>query len=109
MSTSSHLLAHRFAGNTDVKRSLTLAQYLRSGHVATVLGKGRVPTIDQRTLEAQGLHRRIEVRVPAFNRVPACIVDTKRIGTLQTHVAKRLAQQWPLRCCAVPSRPASSL
>jgi LysR family transcriptional regulator, nod-box dependent transcriptional activator len=91
-----------WSGNTEVKRSLTLAQYLQLGHVVPVLGKGRLPTIDQRTADALGLQRRVEVRVPGFDLVPPCIVGTSRIGTLQTLLARRMAELWPLRVLRCP-------
>lgn len=89
-------------GNPEVGRSLTKTKYLQLGHVATVLGKGKVPTLDQTAMDAQQLQRRIEVRVPSFSLVPSCIVGTRRVGTLQTQLARRLAKEWPLRVLRCP-------
>ncbi|MBI5721709.1 MAG: LysR family transcriptional regulator [Burkholderiales bacterium] len=89
-------------GNTAVGRTLTSEQYLGLGHVVVVLGRGRTATLDQLALNAQGLNRRAEVRVPNFTLVPGCLVGTNRIATLHTQLARRLARQWPLRILRCP-------
>jgi DNA-binding transcriptional LysR family regulator len=91
-----------WTGNTEVGRSLTRDAYLRLGHVTAVLGRGRTPTLDQIALDAQGLTRRAEVRVPSFTLIPGCVVGTNRIATLHTQLARRLQRQWPLRILACP-------
>lgn len=89
-------------GNTLLGRSLTRDAFLRLGHVTAVLGRGRTPTLDQIAMDAQGLTRKVEVRVPSFTLIPGCVVGTNRIATLQTLLAKRLASQWPLRVLRCP-------
>ena len=89
-------------GNAAVGRTLTKARFLELGHVTTILGRGRVPTLDQIAMDLQGLKRRVEVRVPNFTLVPSCVVGTNRIGTLQTQLAKMLARQWPVRVLRCP-------
>lgn len=89
-------------GNTELGRTLTPEAYLRLGHVVAVLGRGRTPTLDQLALDAQGLERRADVRVPSFTQIPGCLVQTNRIATLHMQLAKRLARQWPLRILACP-------
>lgn len=92
-----------WSGNDVVKTRLTLAQMLQLGHVAVVLGRGRVPTLDQLAFEGKGLKRRIEVRVPTFSILPAYLVQTNRIGTLQRTLAHDLCRQWPLRLLRCPA------
>jgi DNA-binding transcriptional LysR family regulator len=89
-------------GNPALGRTLTRDLYLRLGHVTVVLGRGRTPTLDQLALDAQGLMRRTEVRVPSFTLVAGCLVGTSRIATLQTQLARRLARLWPLRILRCP-------
>lgn len=91
-----------WAGNKQVKSRLGKEQYLSLGHVAVLLGRGRVPTLDQIAMEELGLNRRIEVHVPNFTTMPFYIVGTRRIGTLQTQLAKALTQQWPIRVLPCP-------
>lgn len=91
-----------WTGNTELGRTLTRETYLRLGHVTALLGRGRTPTLDQIALDAQGLARRAEVRVPSFTLVPGCLVGTNRIATLQSQLARQLARQQPLRVLRCP-------
>ena len=93
-----------WTGNSAVGSRLTRAKYLEAGHVTTVLGRGRVPTLDQIAMDQQGLHRRSEIRVPAFSLVPPCLVGTDRIATLQKGLAEQLVKQWDVRMlpCPIP-------
>jgi LysR family nod box-dependent transcriptional activator len=90
--------------NPLVGKTLTKKLYLELGHVVMVLGNGRVPTLDQLAMEAAGLERKIEVRVPGFTLIPACVAGSKRIGTMQTTLAHMLAEHLPLRVmhCPIP-------
>jgi DNA-binding transcriptional LysR family regulator len=96
-----------WTGNRKVGTRLSQKQYLAMGHVAVLLGRGRVPTLDQIALDALGLERRIEVHIPSFTTMPVYLVGTERIGTLQTHLAKSLTKQWPVRVlpCPIPITP----
>ncbi|MDP3834913.1 MAG: LysR family transcriptional regulator [Hydrogenophaga sp.] len=96
-----------WTGNTRVNKRLSKAQYLSMGHVAVLLGRGRVPTLDQIALDALGMERRVEVRIPSFSMMPVYLVETERIGTLQTHLATALTKQWPVRVlpCPIPIAP----
>lgn len=96
-----------WTGNTKVRSRLSQQQYLAMGHVAVLLGRGRVPTLDQIAMDELGLERRIEVHIPSFTTMPVYLVGTERIGTLQTHLAKSLMKQWPVRVlpCPIPISP----
>jgi LysR family nod box-dependent transcriptional activator len=91
-----------WSGNPLIGPSLTQEAFLRLGHVVTLLGQGRVPTLDQIAFEGLRIQRRVEVRVPSFTLVPACVVDTSRIATLQTFLAHRLARSAALRVMPCP-------
>jgi LysR family nod box-dependent transcriptional activator len=58
-------------------------------------------------MDELGLNRRVEVHIPSFSTMPAYLVGTDRIGTLQTHFANMLAKQWPIRVmpCPIPISP----
>lgn len=96
-----------WTGNTQIGRRLSKAQYLATGHVAVLLGRGRVPTLDQIAMDELGLTRRIEVQIPSFTTMPVYLVGTQRVGTLQTHLAKSLTKQWPVKVvpCPIPIAP----
>jgi len=89
-------------GNEQVAGGLSKSRYLELGHVVTMLGRGRVPTLDQIALDKLGLQRRVEVRVPAFSFLPACVVGTQRIATVQRHLANLLTKDHPLRVLPCP-------
>ncbi len=90
--------------NPLVGKALTKKQFFELGHVVMVLGNGRVPTLDQLAVEATGMERKVEVKVPGFTLIPSCVVGTSRIGTIQTTLAHMLAERLPLRImrCPIP-------
>jgi DNA-binding transcriptional LysR family regulator len=93
-----------WSGNKEIGRKITREKYIECGHVVTVLGRGRVPTLDQLAVDEQKILRRNEIRVPAFNLIPPCIVGTNRIATVQSGFARQLAAQWDLKVfpCPIP-------
>lgn len=93
-----------WTGNQTVKERLTLAQFQSLGHVAVVLGRGRVPTLDQIAIDEQGIRRKVEIRVPTFSMVPAYLENTNRVGTVQTRLAMSMSSQWPVRLLRCPIR-----
>ena len=88
--------------NPFVHKTLTKKLFLELGHVVMVLGNGRVPTLDQIAVETLKLQRKIEVKIPNFTLLPASVVGTNRIATLQTTLARMLAQHLPLRVMRCP-------
>lgn len=96
-----------WTGNDAVGATLTREQFLELGHAVVVLGRGRVPTLDQIAAERAGWKRRMEVKVPSFSMVPACVVGTNRIGTIQTQLARSMSHLWPIRVlpCPLPVDP----
>ncbi len=91
-----------WTGNRLVGPRLTVAEMRSLGHVAVVLGQGKVPSLDQIAFDRKGLTRRIEVRVPSFSMMPAFIVETDRVGILQHSLASEFCKQWPLRMLRCP-------
>jgi LysR family nod box-dependent transcriptional activator len=93
-----------WTGNTVVKDRLTLDQFQSLGHVAVVLGRGRVPTLDQIAIDEQGLRRKVEIQVPTFSMVPAYLENTHRVGIVQTRLAKIMVAQWAVRLIPCPMK-----
>lgn len=93
--------------NPKIKGGLSRTKYQELGHVVTVLGRGRVPTLDQIACDQLGLVRRIEVRVPAFSFLAPCVVGTERIATVQTRLADTLLKEHAIRVlpCPIPIDP----
>lgn len=91
-----------WTGHQTVKDRLSLAQFQSLGHVAVVLGHGRVTTLDQIAIEEQGIRRRVEIRAPTFSMVPAFLENTQRVATVQTRLAMSMRSQWPIRLVRCP-------
>lgn len=88
--------------NANVGARLSTRQYLALRHAATVWARGQLHTMDQRAVDAAGLQRVVDVWLPAFTMLPAFVVGTERVATLQSTLARQLAAQWPVRVLACP-------
>jgi LysR family transcriptional regulator, nod-box dependent transcriptional activator len=93
-----------WSGNPLARKALSARQYLSMGHVGTQWGAGRLITLDEQALQRRGQFRRIEIVVPDFSLAPQMVVGTHRIATVQTRLARLMAQRWPLKVlpCPVP-------
>jgi DNA-binding transcriptional LysR family regulator len=94
-------------GNTQVKRTLSRAQYLRLGHVTTEWDGGRLAGLDEVELHRLGCERRREVVLSSFSMAAQMVVGTTRIATVQTQLAHAMAPRWPIRVlrCPIPLPP----
>lgn len=81
---------------------LTLAHYLSARHVVARFGERRVASFEEGFLAAQGLHRQVAVVASSFNELPALVVGTQRIATLQTRLARMYTRILPLRLLPLP-------
>jgi DNA-binding transcriptional LysR family regulator len=81
--------------------TLSLEQYRSLGHVAFHTDIGR-PWFEQWYLTEHGDSRRIEMVVSAFNLMPALVIGTNRVATVQTRLARRAAATLPLKLMAMP-------
>jgi LysR family nod box-dependent transcriptional activator len=92
-----------WAGNEEVKDSLTLEQYLKLGHVLVRYGRQRqLPFFDEWLLERFDQQRTIEVITPTFNLVPQLLIGTSRIATLHRRLAVFYQQYLPLKLVTPP-------
>lgn len=82
--------------------TLSLAQFKNSGHVIVRFGEDGEPAFEDLYLKQHGYQRRIEVVVYGFTQLPAFVVGTKRIATLQTYLARHVAKRFPVRIVAPP-------
>jgi len=88
--------------NPDIGDHISVDQYYESGHVAIEWGRGRISTHDQDASNKADRRRRNEVTVSNFNMAPGFIVNTRRIATMQTRLARVMAQQWPIKIVPCP-------
>jgi len=91
-----------WAGNPDIGEQITKEQFFSMGHVAPEWGGGRLLSVEDELFARQGHHRRHEVVVPSFTLIPQFVVGTRRIATLQTRLAHKVALTGPLRVIPCP-------
>ncbi len=91
-----------WAGNTLVGDSVTLDQYMALGHVTTLFGNSRNPSLEEWFLKSSALSRRIEVTTNNFNTLPLLVIGTRRMATMHTRLARMFAQTLPVRVLPVP-------
>jgi LysR family nod box-dependent transcriptional activator len=91
-----------WTGNSLIERNITREQYLRLGHVITEWDGGRLAALDETLLAQSGLRRRREVTAPSFSLTPQFVVGTQRIATVQTRLARIMAERWPIRVLPCP-------
>ncbi|WP_338759535.1 LysR family transcriptional regulator [Massilia sp. METH4] len=80
---------------------LSLERYQSLGHVIFHTAVGR-PWFEQWYTTEYGESRRIEMLVSGFNMMPALVIGTDRIATVQTRLARRAAAVMPLKLMALP-------
>lgn len=91
-----------WASNTLVKDSISREQYMSLGHVATLWGNQRLPSLEEWFLKNAGLSRHIEVSVGNFNALPQLVIGTNRIATMHTRLARMFVNYFPLRVLPMP-------
>lgn len=85
----------------QVGKRLTLATYLKLGHVLVTPepeAKGIVDVV----LERRGLERRVELRLPHFLMVPAVVASTDLVAALDRRVAEPFSRLFRLRLFPPP-------
>lgn len=91
-----------WTGNESIGNKLTMDTYLSLGHVSTEWGAGRLLALDQHSVAQAGVQRRREIYVPSFTIMPAMVVGTQRLATIQTRLAHQFALTAPLRVFPCP-------
>ncbi|MYM83384.1 LysR family transcriptional regulator [Duganella sp. FT50W] len=99
---SDHFSCIAWDRNLEVGAQLSESDYLRLGHVVTSFGSHQEFAFDEFFFRSVGLSRRIEVTCAAFNLLPQFVVNTQRIATLQTTLARQLAHHYPIRVMDLP-------
>jgi len=89
--------------NPEIRRGISLPQYLAMGHVIVRLGNQRqLPTFDEWFLERSEHQRRIEVITTTFNLVPQLIIGTSRIATLHRRLYRHYRRYLPIKAFPPP-------
>ncbi len=87
--------------NLQAGDSLSLAQYLRSGHATAVFNRGRTTAVDVPLMKLLSA-RRIEVTTADFGAIVLYVAGTQRIGTVPRRLAVHFSQFWPVRLLELP-------
>jgi DNA-binding transcriptional LysR family regulator len=87
--------------NRQLGMSITLEQYLRSGHVVIQVSEGGF-IHDERELRRLNFKRTIEVVTSTFDLAPQLVVGTDRIATVPGRLAHKYARFLPIRSLALP-------
>jgi DNA-binding transcriptional LysR family regulator len=88
--------------NPLVGATLTREKYLALEHVSTCLGPSNPLHIEQESLDAQGLTRKIAIYAPNFTSVADAVVGTNFIATVHAKSAVLHAQRLPVRVFPPP-------
>ena len=89
-------------GNTAVRSTLSLEQYLALGHVVVCVSKVHGPNFDEQVLRRLGYTRRVEVTTSSFDLAPRLVVGTNRVATVAMRLAYAYAHLFPLRLLPMP-------
>ncbi|EMB6252939.1 LysR family transcriptional regulator [Serratia sp. PF2-63] len=90
------------AHNSQLHESLSVEDYMTYGHVTFSWNNDMFSSYEERLLKQFGYTRHIEVIAPNFAVLPQFLIGTRRIATLQTRLAHKLASQIPLRVFSCP-------
>ncbi|EIZ77204.1 nodulation protein D [Novosphingobium sp. Rr 2-17] len=93
-----------WTGNTQVGDTLSLEDYVRLEHVSAALGPTNPPHVEEQSLSAQNIVRKIAAYAPEFNSVAEVVVGTDYIGTVHSRAAAILAKRLPLKILEPPIR-----
>ena len=85
-----------------VGERLSAEQYRSFGHVIVSLAQDRRVSIDDLAIAEAGLDRRVDVVAPSFHVLPALVVGTERVATIQFRLATMLASAYPIRIVGLP-------
>ena len=91
-----------WAGNRNVKRKLSLEQYLSLGHAVTRYGFDRRPGFEQYSMDRLGVQRRVEISCTTPALLGPLVVGTQRIATVPTRLAQQQVQVLPLKLFRPP-------
>ncbi len=88
--------------NPHLANGIDKQTYLELGHVMTGFSGARQPAFEEWFLRSQSMQRRVEITAPTFMSVPFLLIETNRIATVHSRLAKRLADKLPLKILPVP-------
>ena len=91
-----------WSGNSAIKKTISLDQYLSSGHVVPRFGHAQGKASDEIYLARAGYTRRVEVVVPQFSLLPGFVLGTTLIATMHERHARFYSRFLPLKVLPLP-------
>jgi DNA-binding transcriptional LysR family regulator len=88
--------------NSSIGDSLQPDQYRRLPHAMVSFSDDTRINYDERLGEQAGFELRAQVVAPSYHALPALIVGTDRIATIQMRLAGKLAASYPIRVVPLP-------
>jgi LysR family transcriptional regulator, nod-box dependent transcriptional activator len=92
-------------GNSSVGDTLRPDQYESLPHAVVGFSDSSCVDYDQQLSEQTGFRLRAQVVAPAYHVLPALLVGTDRIATVQSRLAATLAASHPIRIVPLPMSP----
>ena len=89
-------------GHSSVGDTLQADQYRRLPHAAVSFSDDTRINYDERLGEQAGFELRAQVVAPSYHALPALIVGTDRVATIQTRLAAKLVTSYPIRVVPLP-------
>ena len=89
-------------GHSSVGETLHPDQYRRLPHAVVSFSDDTRINYDERLGEQAGFELRAQVVAPSYHALPALIVGTDRIATIQMRLAGKLADSYPIRVVPLP-------
>ena len=91
-----------WSGNTAIGDKISFEDYLEAGHVAVQYGGNRILAFDGWFLKHFGVARRTEVFTSNLIFPPLLVVNTQRIATVHSRLARLAALYLPIRILPPP-------
>jgi LysR family transcriptional regulator, nod-box dependent transcriptional activator len=88
--------------HSRVGTAVTMDDYRTFGHVTVSFADDRPLSLDLISAADAGLQRRVEVVASSYLSLPALVVGTERIATIQRRLALRLAAVHPIKVVPLP-------
>ena len=92
------------SANLAIRHSITLEDYLRTGHVVLQFSRHRVSAVDQWLTSQFGDVRKIEVVAMSVDLLPQFVIGTHRVATVQRRVAQYYSTHGGLKLLEPPFR-----
>lgn len=89
-------------GNPLLARPMDMDAFQSSGHIAVEIGRTSRLSFAESFMRAQGIERRVEIRVSAFTLIPELLIGTGRLAIMHRRLAERAAQHYPIAYTPLP-------